>query len=310
MDCRGENPSVFTSLDDYAEFTIKGCASLLIVLFAAPVFATDFGDVFQDARGSGSLFIDRLKSPFQPSEEEPLATDRPDFTEASSVVGRGRVLLEGGYTYAQDKNADSKSTAHAFPQNLLRVGLTDKVELRVVWDAGDLWTREVDRTTGVVTHQEGATDLLLGTKVQLSEQQDWIPEAALISTLSVQSGSNEFRASGTEPRFNFLYGWDVTETFNVAGSTGLGFINEVGDKYTTAHQSITVNKMLTEKLGMYTEWFALFFTDAEVSAPEHYLDGGFTYKFTPNFQLDWRIGVGLNEHADDLFTGAGYGIRW
>ena len=58
-------------------------------------YALDFGDVFQDARDSGPLFSERLKSPFQSSDEEPLATDRPDFTEASSVVGRGRVLLEG-----------------------------------------------------------------------------------------------------------------------------------------------------------------------------------------------------------------------
>jgi hypothetical protein len=255
-------------------------------------------------------FFQRLRSPFEPSDEEPLATDRPDFTEASSVVGRGRVLLEGGYTYVKDEDSTSKLQAHAFPQTVLRIGVTEKVEFRVVWDAGYLWSRSVDRTTGTVDHLDGATDLHLGTKVQLLEQAGWIPEAALISTLSVNSGSQEFRASTTEPRFNLLYGWDVTERVNVAGSTGLGFIAEQGDSYTAAHQSITVNLAITEKLGMYNEWFVLVAHNAEVSAPEHYLDGGFTYKFTPNFQVDWRIGFGLNDHADDLFTGVGYGIRW
>lgn len=274
--------------------------------------AADIDDLFEDTdlRSSTFSFAERLKSPFQPSDEEPLATDRPDFTEASSVVGRGRVLLEGGYTYAQDSDSSTRAIAHAFPQNLLRIGVTEDVELRIVWDAGYLWTREVDRTTGAVHRQDGTTDLLLGTKLQLSRQQGWIPEAALISTLSVLSGSREFGATASEPRFNLLYGWDVTERVNVAGSTGLGFIAEPGDRFTTAHQSITVNFALTEKLGQYTEWFAFFNHGAEVGAPEHYLDGGFTYKFTPNLQIDWRIGIGLNDHADDLFTGAGYGIRW
>ena len=36
-------------------------------------------------------------------EEEPLASDRPDFTEASSTVGRGRVQLEAGYTLVRDR---------------------------------------------------------------------------------------------------------------------------------------------------------------------------------------------------------------
>lgn len=35
-----------------------------------------------------------------PNLDEVLATDRPDFTEASSTVGRGVVQIESGYTYS------------------------------------------------------------------------------------------------------------------------------------------------------------------------------------------------------------------
>src|SRR4051812_29697256 len=34
--------------------------------------------------------------------EEPLDADRPDFTEATTTVGLGRVQLETGYTYFRD----------------------------------------------------------------------------------------------------------------------------------------------------------------------------------------------------------------
>ena len=37
-----------------------------------------------------------------PDLESPLVTDRPDFTEATSAVGRGVAQLEIGYTYTFD----------------------------------------------------------------------------------------------------------------------------------------------------------------------------------------------------------------
>ncbi len=50
--------------------------------------------------------------------EEPLVTDRPDFTEASSTVGKGRVQVELGYTYFSDKNNGVRARAHSYPEVL------------------------------------------------------------------------------------------------------------------------------------------------------------------------------------------------
>ena len=41
----------------------------------------------------------------EPEGPDQIATDRPDFTEASSTVGRGRVQLESGYTFFTDRCA-------------------------------------------------------------------------------------------------------------------------------------------------------------------------------------------------------------
>jgi hypothetical protein len=38
-----------------------------------------------------------------PGLDEPLASDRPDFTESSSTVGRGIWQLESGYTFIEDR---------------------------------------------------------------------------------------------------------------------------------------------------------------------------------------------------------------
>src|SRR5262245_49645413 len=53
---------------------------------------------------------------------EPLVTDRPDFTEASSTVGLGVFQIETGYTYSYDANATSSTTGHSYPETLLRYG--------------------------------------------------------------------------------------------------------------------------------------------------------------------------------------------
>ena len=56
---------------------------------------------------------------YVPSEETPepdvIATDRPDFTEASSTVGKGRIQLEAGYTYLHDRSGGHEGVGHLRP---------------------------------------------------------------------------------------------------------------------------------------------------------------------------------------------------
>ncbi len=70
-----------------------------------------------------------------PDLDEPLVTDRPDFTEASSTVGLGVAQLEIGYTYVFDNDGADQTVGHSYPEPLLRVGLLREwLELRVGWN--------------------------------------------------------------------------------------------------------------------------------------------------------------------------------
>ena len=69
------------------------------------------------------------------SLDDPIVTDRPDFTEASSVVGLGVVQLEVGYTYTFDDEGPGSTKANSYPEPLLRYGIfRDWLELRVGWN--------------------------------------------------------------------------------------------------------------------------------------------------------------------------------
>ena len=66
----------------------------------------------EDACGRrGTLFQWSYGTSFSggPDLNEPLVTDRPDFTEATVTVGKGVSQIETGYTYIYD-NADGEST--------------------------------------------------------------------------------------------------------------------------------------------------------------------------------------------------------
>ncbi len=287
-------------------------AAVIGIMPYASATARDLGDVFEDTelRSDARSFAERLRSPFQPSDDEPLETDRPDFVEASSLVPPGRVQLESGYTFVQDRSGGVSTTGHAVPQFVWRIGLTERFEARIVWDAGYLFEREVDRGAGTITKRSGGGDMDLGLKTALLKPNGWIPEACLISTLSVPTGADEFSSRKTQPKLNLLYGWDLTEDLSFAGSTGLQYLFQDDDNFTQISQAFTTGYSITEKLGMYVEWFSFYYDGAVGAKPQHYADSGFTYKFTPNFQVDIRVGVGLNEAADDLFTGVGYAVRW
>ena len=69
-----------------------------------------------------------------PDLDEPLVTDRPDFTEASSTVGLGVAQLEFGYTYTYDNDGTQSTRTHSFGEPLLRVGiLAEWLEFRCGW---------------------------------------------------------------------------------------------------------------------------------------------------------------------------------
>jgi hypothetical protein len=239
-----------------------------------------------------------------PDLTEPLMTDRPDFTEASSTVGRGVAQLETGYTYVFDDDGTTATKSHSFPEALLRYGvLADWLELRLAWNFG---SDEVG-----LFRESGGEDLYLGLKLGLTPQEGILPEMALVPQMTVPTGAEARTADEVLPGANWLYGWDVTEYVSTAGSTQCNRSIDEGSRtsYTEWAQSWTVGYTLTDRLGGYTEWFAFFPHSAETARPEHYFDGGFTYRITPNVQWDLRAGSGLNDAAADYFIGMGLSIR-
>jgi hypothetical protein len=244
-------------------------------------------------------------------EEDTIPTDRPDFTENSRNVGRGRIQLESGYTYFQDRSKGVFTRQHSYPEVLVRIGLfADWFEFRI----GQNFLSETQKSSADNLKASGGEDLYLGIGLGLTEQKGIFPESRIVLQTRVPTGSSAFSDNEMLPGFNFLYGWDVVkDKLTFAGSTQVNRRRDGSDHYYAEFaQALTSGISFTDKLGMYLEWFCLVPTggiDPDLG-PEHYFDGGFVYQFTPNFQVDIRAGVGLNRHAQDFFTGSGFAVRY
>ena len=236
---------------------------------------------------------------------EPLATDRPDFTEASSTVGRGVLQLEMGYTVESDDSAGQTTRTHAYPEMLWRWGLlAEWLELRAGWNYA---SAEVAGES-----EAGAEDLYLGCKLWLTPQVRWLPEMAVVPQMSVPTGHERWTAGEVLPGLNWLYGWDLNDRWSLAGSSQFNRAvdGQSAATYTEWAQSWTVGFAWTDRLKSYGEWFAFFPSGAETQPTEHYANGGLTLLLSDDVQWDLRAGVGLSEAATDSFIGTGLSIRW
>ncbi len=246
--------------------------------------------------------------------DEPLVTDRPDFTESTEAVPAGHFQLEAGYTFTFDREDDVRVRDHT-PELLLRIGVAEDFELRIAWSAysfvetqstaespaGRPFTRE--------EWDQGANDLSLGFKLKLIEQDGWIPHFGIIGELSLPTGSAGFSAEDVEPKVSLLWAYDLTDDLGLAGNINFAVINDDGDQFFQTSASLSLAMALTDRLGGYVEYFG-FYPGGENADMAHTMNGGITYLVTKDFQLDARAGFGLNEQADDFFAGVGFSWRY
>lgn len=239
--------------------------------------------------------------------DEPLVTDRPDFTEASTTVGRGVNQVEFGYTYVHDNDGTTSTDSHTYPEVLWRRGiLAEWLELRLAWTYGEGRTN----TAGTVTNEADSEDLYLGFKIALTPQECWLPEMAILPQMTIPLGG-PFSDEEVLPGLNWLYSWELNENWSLAGSTqgNRALDDTTNNSYLQLAQSVALGASLTDELGVYAEWYAFLPHSADTDQSEHYLNGGFAYLLSNDIQFDIRAGVGLNGDADDYFLGTGLSVR-
>jgi hypothetical protein len=251
-----------------------------------------------------------LGSAAEAAEEPPLVTDRPDVTESSETVARGRVQIEAGITFLNDEQDGESLGIASAPSTLIRVGLDRKVELRFEWLGIVSETRESD---GSRTTTSGSGNTGLGAKIKLREERGAAPRLALLVGAVLPTGSEALRAKRIDPGVRLAGSNTLTGRLGLGYNVGvvaLSLEEDDGDVDTHAlgRYSVSLAMGIDERWNSFVELFGF----APMGGPDptvHLVDAGFTFLSSPTVQLDLSGGVGLNDSADDWFVGTGLSIR-
>jgi hypothetical protein len=215
------------------------------------------------------------------------------------------VQLETGYTFTTIRDSGITTNTHSYPEAELRIGMfADWFELRL--------TQNFLSTVSGGSSSTGAADLLLGTKLWLTEKDRFLPESALIIRTFVPSGGEAFTNRKMLPGVALLYSWDlIPDRVSLGGSSQANAaVDPTSHSYVVLAQSLILGYTFNPKLAAFAEWYSLFpYGAVSGVSPQYNFDSGFTYKLTNNLQFDIRAGLGLT-HTVDFFTGAGVSYRY
>lgn len=233
---------------------------------------------------------------------EPIITDRPDFTESTASVAGGRVQLESGYTF--DRAGEARS--HSVGELLLRVGVGRGTELRFGFNSFSVATTPADEVSGL---EDASVGLKVGLLPGAGAPGSLVPSAALLLGTSLPTGAAAFRTRELQPEAKLAISWDLAEWLAFSSNLNYAYLAEGGERFSEYGGSASFGVGLTDRLGGYAEYYG-FLPRGEGREASSYLNGGLTFQFTPDFQLDARAGAGLNPVGPEYFFGIGLSRRW
>ncbi len=249
------------------------------------------------------LVLVMLTAPLAAAGDAELEGDRPYFTESANVIPFGSIQLEGGYTFFGADGLDE----HAFGELLLRVGVYDRLELRV--GAGSLnWTDDG------IEEVFGKDDPSMGAKIQIlygSEQFSILrPDMSLVIGTSIPVGTNDFTGEKWQPEAKLCAAWGLTDWFGVGTNLNYTYAYDTGkgEWFSQFSGSLALGFSITEELGAYGEYI-LYAPEFSGSGFANYLSAGLTWMVTKTVQVDGRFGIRV--HGDyDYFAGIGFVFLW
>lgn len=227
-------------------------------------------------------------------ETEPIQTDRPDQTETPSIVPKGMLQVETGFSFQKN---DEYNKTNTLPSTLWKYGVNENFELRLI-------TEFVSEKFNSET-TSGLSPILIGCKIKIADEKGFWPKTSFIGHISLPNvASTDFKTDFYAPEFRFTMQHTLSKRMSFSYNLGAewdGFSAEPTFIYT-----VTTGLSITNKLGAYAEFFG--FAPQQDKA-NHNFDGGITYLINNNFMVDLSSGIGVTENAPEHYIAVGFSFR-
>ena len=223
-------------------------------------------------------------------DSDPIITDRPTQSAASTVVPLGTAIIEYGFIHetAGDVSNTTFANLHA------RVGLLKFAELRV--------TQNILSTKNDLTDESesGFSPLTLGTKMHLFKENGAIPQMSIIGQVTLDNGDEAFKPGETIPEVRLNFSNTLSNSWSLGYNIGMAFPE---DNTTTIYTAV-IGYAFSPGWTAFAEPYGFFYEDES----DHRFNAGLIYLLKSNLQFDVSAGVGLSDISPDSFIG--FGAAW
>lgn len=236
--------------------------------------------------------------------ERELAADRPDATESPYTVEAGRFQVESSlWAYGRDRTGGVETQVWSLAETNFKVGLHKDHDLQFVLQP---FVRETRRGLED-SDAEGIGDIEVRWKWNLWGNDGGRDAFGVMPFVSVPTGTSV--SSG-----EWQGGLILMYATELPAGWGLGVqaqVDRVWDFDARRHEwdfrhSIVAGRDLTERLGLYLEYFGV----AGAGDYEANLSGGLTLAIGADVQLDLGGVYGLNDAAEDFSVFQGITFRF
>jgi hypothetical protein len=254
------------------------------------------------------LFLFIITTGFIYAQE--LITDRPDQTESSSTVPRKSLQWESGFSYEADSRElqSGKESNQSFGLNhsLLRYGITDRIELRLGFDAVHTSTSFEQQDVQDIK-KTSLEPLYFGAKLNITSESGIIPELAIITHLSIPVSDGSPGLKDLVPDLVLAGSYTLGESLGFGFNAGFQWPDLIEFKPDLFYSAV-LGISHSEKLGTFWEVYGYYFQVPAVADTR--ADAGITLLLKPNLQLDLSAGIGISDVSPDIFIGLGFSTRF
>ena len=242
-----------------------------------------------------SAAVGQTNTPTPALQEAEIVTDRPDVTESSFVVPVGALQFENGFAWTANHGAESVD----FSQTLIRLGILDKTEFRIV-------VPDYIHNLGSIPIQSGFEDSAIGLKQQLGPMAGGV-DLSVIVALSVPSGATGVSSGGYDPFIKFPWSKDLEHGWSIGGMQSL-FWNTDGRKRNGVWEpTLYLEKQILKPLDAFVEFAGDYARRGGSRQLAHF---GAAFRLNTTSQVDFHFGFGINRETPAQFFAGGYSVRF
>ncbi|MFN5184086.1 MAG: transporter [Bacteroidota bacterium] len=226
-------------------------------------------------------FIISFSELYSQEDAEPINTDRPDQSDGAYILNKGNLQIEEGLFF------DKESSLNNF---MLRAGITNSTELRLLIDAGTVGSEFVVLPIG------------FSFKQSIFKQKKYIPAITLSGYFRHDKlASSNIRTDNYSYFLNFVFQYDIGERWSTGFNAGTtDYLNNLIFTSSTSYSA-------SEKITFFCEYFSKF---EKGRNPQHNFDGGILFLVNKKMQLDIAYATSLLRDDAYQYVTIGFSYRF